>query len=309
VARNLDSGEWRCARVQPGGRLRVAVPSDRGQRLRLEIYDRELPSRHREGCVPQGQPLHVVDKWGVDATLAGETYKAGTPLLALGDGFGLRRGNPELRRMLGIAQVALDGADPANAAPFIHRDRVLTYGTGETVGSRILYLNTVGDSGVPTATGVALARAAGLIDFRNVDPRYGKTVQEVLVDTGVVEGVEASLRHLDKKGNAVLLDPDHLGNLVQPGDGLDVPRLAPPLRLLRDNPASVGGKSGILFPMMSPQGVHSFPTPSPNQPFDLGSLLINQFARYLATRGEQIGMDTCQLDWTCSWLPPLAPKP
>ncbi len=38
---------------------------------------------------------------------------------------------------------------------------------------------------------------------------------------------------------------------------------------------------------------------------DLGSLLINQMIRYIATNGEQLDFDPCQLDWTCSWLPPI----
>ena len=45
------SGEWRCGRVQPNGRLRVAVPSDKGHRLELSFYAGPLASKEREGCV------------------------------------------------------------------------------------------------------------------------------------------------------------------------------------------------------------------------------------------------------------------
>jgi hypothetical protein len=254
-----------------------------------------------------GQPTMVVDKFSAEVSYAGHKFEAGSPLVALNDGFGLRRGNPELRRMLGIAQVALDGADPANSAPFIHQDRVLTYGTGETVGTRILYINTLGDPGVPTASGVALARAAGLIEFRAVDPRYGKSVQELLVDVGLVEGVDGTKRYTDKSGQGVLMDVDNLAALVAGGDGMDAPRLDPPLRIIRNNNAKVGGKSAILFPMMTPLGVHSFPAPSPAKTFDLGSLLLNQVVRYMASHGEQLDFDACQFNWTCSWIP--APLP
>ena len=92
----------------------------------------------------------------------GRTYEAGAPFVAVTDGFGLRRGNPELRRMLGLAQVALEGADPANTAPYMHGDRTLTYATGETVSTRAFYINTMGDSECRPSAGVMMGRAAGL---------------------------------------------------------------------------------------------------------------------------------------------------
>ncbi len=313
VIDNLTSGEHRCGRVQPDGALRVAVPSDKGDLLRISFYDVELKSVEREGCVAltvDGAPVVptlVIDTFTDAVSYAGDDFAAGSPLIALTDGYGLRRANPELRRMLGIAQVALDGADPANSAPFIHQDRTLTYGTGETVSTRIFYVNTLGDPGVPTASGVALGRAAGLIDFRAVDARYDKSVQELLVDVGTVEGVEGTMLHTNAAGEGVLMDIEDLQSLVPASDGFDAPRLSPPLRLIRSNDAKVGGKSSILFPMMTPLGVHSFPVPSPDKPFDLGSLMINQVVRYMATHGEQLDFDLCQFDWSCSWIPPLLP--
>jgi len=307
VLENLDTHEYRCARVQDKGLLRIAVSSDKGNHLRLSFYDKELPSKEREGCEPQGLPVWTTDTFSEDVTYAGRTFKAGSPLLALHDGFGLRRGNPELRRMLGIAQVALDGADPANTAPFIHQDRKLTYGTGETVGTRIFYVNTLGDPGVPTASGVSLARAAGLINYQDLDARYGMSVQQWLVDIGLVQGVEIYKQWTDKAGNGVLFDVDNLASLVAAGDGIDMPRADKPLRIIRQNDAKVGGKSGILFPVMTPQGVHGFPAPSPKKAFDQGSLLINMVARYMATRGAELDFDLCQLDWSCSWIPKVAP--
>lgn len=306
VLKNLDSGEWRCGRVQPNGHLRVAVPSDKGHRLELSFYPGELPSREREGCQPEGEPTQRVSRFEADVTYQGATWAAGSDFLAVTDGFGLRRNNPEIRRMMGLAQVALESADPANSAPFMHGERTLTYGTGETVSTRAFYIQTMGDSGVPTASGVTLGRAVGLINFRDVDPRYGKSVHQVLVDTGTVEGAESSGRWLDGQGQPVLMDIDDLQNLSPAGDGFDVPRLSPALRLIRQNSAAQGGgKTAMLFPMMSPRGVHGFPQPTPEKPFDLGSLLINQMIRYLATDGRELDLDPCQLDWSCSWLPPV----
>lgn len=212
--------------------------------------------------------------------------------------------------MLGLAQVALEGADPANTAPFLHGDRTLTYGTGETVQTRVFYINTMGDPGVPTASGVAMARAAGLIDFKNVDPRWGKTQQQVLLDTGTVEGAESSGRWKDSMGKDVLMDIDSFQDVSlgagHAGDGFDVPRLMPAFRNLRHNSAAQGGGiSAQFFPMMDPLGVHGFPQPKPEKPFDLGSLLINQMIRYLHTNGQELDFDACQLDWSCAWLPPV----
>ena len=306
VLRNLDSGEWRCGRVQPNGHLRVAVPSDKGHRLELSFYEHELPTQERTGCIPQGEPVERVTTFAQDVKFGGSTYAAGTPFIAVTDGFGLRRANPELRRMLGLAQVALEGADPANTAPFMHGERTLTYATGETVSTRAFYINTMGDPGVPTESGVLMSRSAGLVNFKDVDPRYSKSVDQLLLDTGTVEGAESSRRWLNSLGNPVLMDIDNLANVSTVGDGFDVPRLNPPLRILRHNTAAQGGGiSAQLFPMMDPLGVHGFPQPRPERPFDLGSLLINQMIRYLASHGEQLDFDPCQLDWSCSWLPPL----
>ena len=306
VLRNLDTGEWRCARVQANGHLRVAVPSDKGHRLELSFYEGELAPKEREGCVPAGEPLERIKAFADEVKFQGTTYAAGSDFVAVTDGFGLRRGNPELRRMLGLAQVALEGADPANTAPFMHGERTLTYGTKETVSTRAFYINTLGDPGVPTASGVMMSRAAGLVDFKNVDARYGKSVDQLLLDTGTVEGTESSRRFLDTMGRPVLMDIDNLANLSAAGDGFDAPRLNPALRIVRKNSAAQGGGiSAQLFPMMEPLGTHGFPQPKPERAFDLGSLLINQMIRYMATHGEQLDFDPCQLDWTCSWLPPL----
>ena len=80
------------------------------------------------------------------------------------------------------------------------------------------------------------------------------------------------------------------------------------LRILRDNDSTVGGKSAIFFPNMTPHGTHRFPVPSPNKNFDMGSLLINQLGRYMATHGAELDFDLCQLDWSCAWIPPVLPK-
>ncbi len=302
VLRNLNTGEWRCGRAQPNGHLRVAVSSDRGDALRFEVYDEELPSRAGEGCDPAGYtPAFVIDRVGRSFDFQGQTFAEGTPVVALGDGFGLRRGSPETRRLFSLAQIALEPADPANFAPFWEGARDFTYGSGEKVATRALLLPMTGDPGVPIATATALMRAAGHVDFLEDDPRYGKTQMQVLLDTGFVEGVERTGRHQDHRGNDVLMDLDVLQTVSGGDDGFGVPRLDPPMRLVRDS-AALGGRVGTLFPMMDPRGDHSLPIPNPASGFDLGTYVIDLFADYLASGGTRISFDACMERSTCEWL-------
>ena len=307
VITNLKTGEWRCGRVQPNGHLRLAVSSDEGDRLRFELYDVELPTRLREGCEPgAATPVLTIDSFSDAFTFQAREHPAGAPLIALGDGFGMRRGSPELRRLLSLAQVGLESADPANFAPFYEQTRLLTYGDGKSVATRSLMVPMTGDPGVPIATAAALLRAAGHLDYRTVDPRYGKTQQQVLIDTGFVEGVERTRRHLDAAGKPVLMDVDVLQSVASADDGFGVPRLDPPLRLLRKS-QKLGGTVGALFPMMSARGDHSFPVPDPAQPFDLGTLLINIFASYLGNGGEAMPLEACMERSSCTWFKPVPP--
>lgn len=306
IARNTSNGEWRCARVQPNGHLRVAVPSDKGDTIAIELYDRELTPRPREGCDPgRVAPYGSFTTFEQTVEFMGQTWEAGSPLRALGDGFGLRRSTPDLRRLFSLAQVGLESADPANFAPNYEGARTLTYGDGTTVATRSLMVPMTGDPGVPIATAAALLRAAGHLDYKNIDPRYGKTQQQVLIDDGVVEGVERTGRFKDLNGRNALKDPDVLQLVANADDGFGVPRLSPPLRLLRKSEA-LGGTVGALFPMMDPEGAHSFPVPDPDRPgFDLGMMLINIFATYLGNGGEAMPLEACLEDTSCPWIRPV----
>ncbi|MHB8877446.1 MAG: hypothetical protein ACYC8T_27455 [Myxococcaceae bacterium] len=307
IARNLTTGEYRCARVLPGGLLRAAVSSDQGDLLRLEIYGGALPPQPREGCrVPEEtQPLAVFESFAVDGKFQGKAFAAGDALTALGDGFGLRRQSPEMRRMMGIAQTILDSGDPINFAPFFE-SRLLHYGTGEEVRTRAVIMNTIGDMNVPMATGAALSRAAGHIELYKKDPRYGKTPNRVLIDTGAIEAVERTGRYLNSAGRPVLMDLEHFSSIVPVDDGFDVPRLNPPLRLVKPS-SRLGGYSGSLFPMVVPTGRHGFDTPDPDAAWDLGSFLFNMLGRYLVTNGRELSMDRCAVDSSCEWIPPMLP--
>jgi hypothetical protein len=304
VARNKKTSDWRCGRVQPNGHVRVAIPSDDNDPLAFEVYNEELPTLELQGCDPTGfTPVQVVDTFSADAKFQSRVLAKGSPLVSLGDGYGLRRGSPELRRLLTLAQIALESADPANVAPYYEGPRSLTYSDGSKVSTASLMVPMTGDPGVPIATGVALLRAAGHLDFRHIDPRYGVSDQQRLIDVGFVEGVERTGRYKGAHGEDVLMDVDVLENIVPADDGFGVPRMSPPMRLLRQSDALGGATVGALFPMMNPQGEHSFPVPDPSKPFDLGMLLINLFGNYLAN--GTVPLEKCMEDTSCAWIRPV----
>ncbi|HRG96458.1 MAG TPA: hypothetical protein PLR99_09430 [Polyangiaceae bacterium] len=300
VLRNGKTGEHRCAQVQATGTFRVAVSVDAGDPLELSVYRGPATPRPREGCeVPAEAPYAKITTFGYEVALGDKVFDAGAPLVAPCDGFGQRRGTPDLRRFLGLSQIALDAADPMNWAPYWDGTRTMTYGTGETVKTRVLMMPSIGDPGVLIAGGIAMARAAGFVEYDRDDPRYGKPQNQVLLDTGTIEGTYRLGRHRDSKGNPVLMDVEHLASVVPVDDGLDVPRLAPPLRLVRK--AADGGYSGLLLPMLSPKGKHGFVSPDPTKPFDLGTYLLNIVGRYMATSGGELSLDKCQAFSACPW--------
>lgn len=306
VALNLKTHEYRCGLVQPSGKFRVAVPTDEGDPLEFRAYAGTLPPHEREGCVvPEGvEPIVTVNSFDRDSKLGVRKWATGARLEAFTDGFGLRRGSPEIRRMLGLAQVGLEGGDPMNWAPYWEQHRTLTYGTHESVATRMLLMPSVGDTGVPIAAGIALARAAGFIEYDRVDPRYGTSQNQLLIDRWAVEGLSRTKRYTNTAGKGVLLDLEHLATIKGADDGLGVPRLDPPLRLPKYR-AQPNGITGVMFIMLSPEGKHGFATPDPSTKFDLGSLLANMLGRYAASAGQAFGYEACQVDSSCSWIAPL----
>ena len=303
VLTNSTTGEHRCAAVQQDGRFRVSVPSDEGNRLSLSAYSGTLPAEERTGCSLKGAaaPLFTIDTFGHDVGIGGASWLQGSPLLAVTDGFGARRGTPELRRLQGMAQIIVEQADPMNFAPGWEGKRPFSYGNGESVRANVIVMPSIGDTGVPVATGIALARAAGFVPFGSDDPRYGKSVNQVLIDTWAIEGQARTARYVDSEGTPVLMDVEHLAAVAAVDDGFDVPRLDPPLRLV--GPNQQGGFSGLMLPMMQPTGKHGFPSANPTAAFDLGTYLEYMIGRYLQTGGTEFTWDACQEDLSCSWIP------
>ncbi|MFO0759838.1 MAG: hypothetical protein U0359_25355 [Byssovorax sp.] len=304
VLTNHTTGEYRCAMVQESGTFRVAVSSDAGDSLELQVFHGPATPRPLEGCeIPASAPYVDVTTFGNDVNLGDKTFNAGSPFIAPCDGFGQRRATPDLRRFLGLSQIALDAADPFNWAPAWNESRPMRYGTGEVVHTNVMVVPSVGDPGVLIAAGVALGRSAGFIEHDKVDDRYGKSQNQVMIDTYTIEGTVRLAHFKDSQGNPVLMDVEHLAAVVPVDDGLDVPRLDPPLRLMRKG--DDGSYTGFILPMLSPQGKHGFVGPDPSKSFDLGTYLLNIMGRYLASSGKEFSWDKCQALSDCPW--PTAP--
>jgi hypothetical protein len=307
VLSNIFNGEKRCARVGTNGNFRVAVPSDINNEWILDVFRGPLPAKERDGCeVPSDLlPAFTANRFEFKFKFQGSEHEAGESLKALGDGFGLRRQSPEYRKFLSLAQMAVDKGDPINFLSNIERHDVLRYATGEEVSTRMMVVNVIGDMNVPVAAGAAIARGAGMIDLKAIDARYGKTPNRVLIDTGTLEAVERVGRFKNSRGEFVHMDIDHLSKLSGDGtqDLFDVPRLDPPLRLVKPS-ARVGGVTGVLFPMAVPTGRHGFDTPNPSLPFDLGSVMMNMLGRYVETGGAELPLEGCLEKGTCGFLHP-----
>ncbi len=294
VGVNLDNDELGCAYVVPdevaddgiAGRARVAIPSDLGDRIELRFYRGSVLQPGNEDCeVIEGvEPFQVINRFeapvdpeGEPITFEGEPIPGGD-LIALAEGFGLERGRPGLRRFLGLAQLILDPCDPGVMASHLATNPIVYPNKGDETNARFLFVTTVGDMNVPASSGITVGRAAGVIDFLNVDPRYGKPVNQVLLDTYTAEAVNVfnrvpyrdvpasanirDLLRLDASGGSHI-DVDNLS------EGTDIwednlTRLDPGLHLVMDedmwgNP--LPGRSGALFPFAVPEGQHGFPLP------------------------------------------------
>lgn len=362
MATNLDSGTSRCARVLDGkelpaaqldqlpgtsnlvdgqyfdklaGTFRVGLPADPGDRVQLEVLvgeaDRDVVDIELDttNCSKK-EDVEVrltVDAFEAESfTYRGEDFQAGDDLVSLERGLGMKRANPLFRRMVSLAGIAVEPADPVNYAPYYSR-YTLEFMEGDRVFEKkptnVMPVVTLGDPAVPASTGFQIARAAGYFTDRDGGPPnkylfenhpdYGKTLNRVLLDN---KGPEA-ITWLDPfPGYACdLMDFDNYSrseNTAEPAskdlatDGFDCPRLDPPLRLATRTFGTEAGVSGLSLPLIEDVGAHAFIVGSNStfQDFDIGMFMSNQIAVYFWTRGQQIAYDRCMEEIAgCSFLP------
>lgn len=199
VVTNVTAKVTRCALTDRGGRFSIAIPTNLGDRLDIQVYP-------ADGVV--GSYGNCRAKVGAPVGRRIQTFEQSVPGHAVGDrlyatsaGLGLRRQSPELRRYRDLAQALLDPADPA---AFAARFMLEPIGTARP----LLATATVGDSEIPIASQLAFARAAGALPFlppsaverlpayadyatpRDFYDRLGaRTPMRFLVESGTAEGV------------------------------------------------------------------------------------------------------------------------
>jgi hypothetical protein len=263
----------------PGERYEIPENAGLGDPLHVEVYDAD------------GALVASIDRFESELTHEGVTMSAGSPLVAASWGLGLRRGSAGLRRTIGVLALAIEPGDPIAYArrwadePFDHPHKVLIH-------------LTAGDTTVPIATGLALARAAGLVDYTAIDPRYGQTVDDWLIDRGVTRGMEEISGHIGADGGFVLFDPDDLDDGT---DGTGAPS-EEPMRLSRP---VADGWLGLRVLYVSETGSHAYLLPDESLAFDPNLFGAQQMAHFLATAGTDLSDDPCLATRNCPFLPPL----
>jgi len=323
VVENLTNGERGCGAVAADGSVRAAVATDKGDLTRLVFYGNGayvLPGTICE--ITDGAMITSVDTFDHEVSFQGKTTAAGSPLAALGHGLGKRRAHPGLRRLRGIGQLVLDPADPVVFAPHLMRDPLYFAGTDTQTNSHALIITTMGDMNVPASSGITYARAAGIIDYKTDDPRFGKPMNQVLIDNYTAEAVHKIPRYTDSAGNPVHMDVENFsaGNDIW---GDSVPRTSEPLRIGFDTQDPIGGQSAAIFPLTNPTGQHGFDAPgkmtdrvrskciaecavegtcscASMTSYDIGSFMLNMIGRYFANDGMQIDADLCLSRGDCS---------
>jgi hypothetical protein len=187
VVANDSSLAKRCARTLLDGSFRVPLPTTIGDVVDIGIYGAPDAVDSYATCnVIAGTPLvREVDTWEQAATsftpvaTTGLTctsstgcqqywqnfYPVGSTLVAPQEGLGYFRQSPDFRKLMNLAQAALDPADPINFAKYFMLSPPPDWNGSPTPPRPLLDVHTDGDYLVPTATGLAFARAAGALPF------------------------------------------------------------------------------------------------------------------------------------------------
>ena len=224
------------------GGFSVAVGADEGDTLLLEV-------RNAEGEIQLAEEI-----------------------TALQSGSGHRRNSPRFRRLVTLAQSALDTMDPLAWARHIIRDPL-----PGSAPNNVLHFADVGDITVPFSTMLAWNRGVGLL---------GETDEEV-------QEIMARFTKEDRIfGRGFMWDHDNLlGKTDGPG----------PLPVV----TTESGVSAVRFPNTDD---HEFiAVPDPEAEFDHATYYRNQALQFLRTNGGEVRDEPCMEDNTCLWLPSPTP--
>jgi len=310
VVRNLDRGEERRMRIPSSGRVRIPMVAEA-----MQPAEKALAAGIPEGGVeegeryvvpdnaglgdrleiivtnPLGETVHTIDRFELEVTHEGVTHEEGSPLIAVSWGFGYYRSSTDLRRAISVLSSIIEPADPI---AYAHQ----WWEHPDDNPREVLIALTVGDDLVPEAAGVALARAAGLVDYQSIDPRYGTSVDRWLIERDVVQGQEEWGPYRDDGGAPILFDAD---DLDEGTDDYGAPSEAP----LRATVEAGDGESGLRILYVDPRGTHAYLIPDQTLGFDINTFGAQQMAWFLGTAGAEINDDPCQATANCPWLRPL----
>jgi len=317
VVENLANGVVHEGYIPDDGTFRVGIPADAAspwEKARIAGAPAEGPDGPLEGASPytiadptlvgdplvirletvDGQVVHELDTFEEEVTFQGVNFPAGSTLVAAAEGLGHIRSTPEVRRIGFVFSAILEPGDPiAYARGFTEEPLPGTNGEPRN----ILVVPTPGDTIVNASTGIALARAAGWLPDE-VDPRYGMSIDQWLIEKKVIQGLEQYGPYVCANGEACLFDADDLDN---GRDGTDAPSEAP----LRVTETTSSGVSGMRLPYVSQRGSHGFVTPRPGDPFDIATFATMQIASYFKSGGTELSDDVCLEDASCDWIPQL----
>ncbi|MBT9555067.1 MAG: hypothetical protein IV100_03510 [Myxococcales bacterium] len=342
VVENHSIGTRACAFVWDDAgvlRWRTGLEANVEDKVAVHFYEGDAMLLGSTECAVQAgkTPRVTFDSFGGNGSFQDRHWKVGTPLVALAEGLGLPRASPRIRRFLGLAQLVLDACDPAAMVPFM-QERPLTFGDGSKTKTNMLIVTTAGDMNVPASTGTSIARAAGLVNYTEKHPTYGKSLNQVLIDTFTVEAVHNLKRFTDPAGNGVIMDIENFSGGTDLW-GTDVPRLDPPLRLgfdandaLKTPVRDDSGISAAIFPFPVPEGQHGFEVPgglidrfrdnckaacasgedckcdaivADDKHFDVGAYMFNLMAHYVTTGGKSLADDACLSRDDCDFIAPV----
>jgi dienelactone hydrolase len=339
---NLANGERGCGIVWDDEgtlRLRTAAASDVDDATTLRFFPAKSLVLGSTECelVDGAVAYRTIDRFENEFEFQGRLHQRHEPLVAIAEGLGLRRANPELRRFMALGQMVLDGGDPAAVAPYMQTNPIYYSATDQTSGAHTLIVTTGGDMNVPANTGISVGRATGLIEYFKADPRYegteheGKPQGQILIDTHQAEAVEAMMRYTNSAGEGVLMDVENFSDDKDLWAG-EIQRLDPPLRAGFGKKDILGGYSAAIFPFPQPTGAHGFEMPGgfsdtfrkrceaecveddcgcdtldPEEHFDIGNFMFNMMGRYMATNGQELHDDKCMSSDTCAFIPPPPP--
>jgi hypothetical protein len=318
----------------------VATRADQGPGVVQKVQVTVLSPGDPLQVLVLGPVPRTISTFQLPARFFGVNYQPGDPLTSPARGYGLTRNTPDFRRRMGLSQLILEPGDPVNYAPYYFQNQLAARQTPVNA----LIVGTSGDPGVPVNTAITLARAAGLVEVSAPDPAYGIPIDQVLIRSGAVEAVAGTRRFDDPDSGVYAALPGHVtcnpgdsctGDvLIDPtcysldggvcNDGLQAPRLSPPLRdqlVRQSSPAGSGGASvgasacaagagvsALLIPYLNRTGQHGFRNPQPGKVFDMDQFLANLIGRFFECRGRELHFEGCQADLaSCPWIPPPPP--